>query len=123
IGQAIRVCAAIAALVGGLAAAAGAQETTGTITGAAKDQTGGVLPGVTVTVKFVRTGAAQEFVTNEGGLYTAPLLQPGEYEVAFSLSGCQTRTVKGIQLHVNDRLDISAQMGVSGVAESVEVSA
>jgi hypothetical protein len=114
---------ACASLVAALAAPAAAQETTGTITGRAMDQTGAVLPGVTVNVKFVRTGSTQDFVTNENGLYVAPLLQPGEYEVSFTLSGFQARTVKGIQLHVNDRLEVNGQLGVSGVTESVEVSA
>jgi hypothetical protein len=117
-----RVLAALL-LVCGLAAGAAAQETTGTITGAAKDQTGAVLPGVTVTVKYIQTGSSQEFVTNENGLYTAPLLQPGEYEVGFSLTGFQSRTIKGIQLHVNDRLEVNGQLGVSAVSETVEVSA
>src|SRR5262245_4697157 len=121
--RAMRACLAAAAIVAGLAATAAAQETTGTISGTAKDQTGAALPGVTVTVKSITTGASQEFVTNESGLYTAPLLQPGEYEIAFSLSGFQSRTIKGIQVHVNDRLDVSAQMGVSGVSETIEVSA
>src|SRR5689334_4835191 len=123
IGQALGAIVLIAAFVCGTAAVAAAQETTGTITGVARDQTGAVLPGVTVTVKSVQTGAAQDFVTNEHGLYTASLLQPGEYDVTFALSGFQTRTIKGVQLHVNDRLDVSGQMGVSGVNESVEVSA
>src|SRR4051812_24494734 len=105
------------------AVAAKAQETTGTITGAAKDQSGAVLPGVNVTVKSLQTGAAQEFITSASGLYTAPLLQPGDYEVTFALTGFQTRTVKGIQLHVNDRLEVNGQLGVSNVAETVEVSA
>src|SRR5690348_12274898 len=83
----LAVLAVAAAAVCGLAGTAAAQETTGTITGAAKDQSGAVLPGVSVTVKFVQTGTTQEFVTNESGLYTAPLLQPGEYEVTFALSG------------------------------------
>src|SRR5436190_16641682 len=122
IGWAIRALT-IAAVVGGMAATAAAQETTGTITGAAKDQSGAVLPGVTVTVKSVQTGSTQEFVTNESGLYTAPALQPGEYEVTFALSGFQARTIKGIQLHVNDRLEVNGQLGVSNVSETVEVSA
>jgi len=123
IGQGMCRLAIALAMLCGTATLAGAQETTGTITGVAKDQTGAVLPGVTVTVKSVQTGATQEFVTNDAGLYTAPLLQPGEYEVTFALSGFQTRTVKGIQLHVNDRLEVNGQMGVSGVSESVQVSA
>jgi len=114
---------AVCLLALGVAATAAAQETTGTITGVAKDSSGAVLPGVTVTVKNVQTGSTQEFVTNDSGLYTAPLLQPGEYEVGFTLSGFQSKTVKAIQLHVNDRLEVNGQLGVSGVAESVEVSA
>jgi hypothetical protein len=115
--------AAIALLALGLAAPAAAQETTGTITGAARDTSSAVLPGVTVSVKYVQTGNTREFVTNDSGLYTAPLLQPGEYEIAFSLSGFQTSTVKGIQLHVNDRLEVNGKLSVGGVSENVEVSA
>jgi hypothetical protein len=124
IGWAIRAFAIAAGLLwSGMAGTAAAQETTGTIAGVAKDQSGAIMPGVTVTVKAVQTGVTQDFVTNESGLYTAPLLQPGEYAVTFALSGFQSRTVKGIQLHVNDRLEVDAQMGVSNVSESVEVSA
>ncbi len=124
IGWAIRAFAIAAGLLWpGMAGTATAQETTGTIAGVAKDQSGAVMPGVTVTVKAVQTGVTQEFVTNESGLYTAPLLQPGEYAVTFALSGFQPRTVKGIQLHVNDRLEVDAQMGVSNVNENVVVSA
>ena len=114
---------AVLLLALGVAAGAAAQETTGTITGVAKDSSGAVLPGVTVTVKNVQTGGTQEFVTNESGIYAAQLLQPGEYEVAFALSGFQPRTIKGIQLHVNDRLEVNGQLGVTGVSETVEVSA
>src|SRR3982751_5736368 len=121
--KAMRAIATAAVLLFGAAGVVTAQETTGTITGAAKDQSGALLPGVTVTVKYIQTGSAREFVTNESGLYTAPLLQPGEYEVSFSLSGFQSRTVKGIQLHVNDRLEVNGQLGVSAVSETVEVSA
>jgi hypothetical protein len=109
-------------LLGGFVAPAVAQETTGTIQGTVTDQTGGVLPGVTVVVKHVQTGRTAEVVTNEQGQYTAPLLQPGTYEISFSLAGFQTTSVKGIELHVNDRLDIPGKLGV-GVSESIEVSA
>jgi hypothetical protein len=119
----VRTCAFIVTVALGLAAAAAAQETTGTITGTATDQTGAVLPGVTVTVKHVQTGRSVDVVTNGSGTYTAPLLQPGEYEVTFTLSGFQPQTIKNIQLHVNDRLDVSAKLGVAGASETVNVSA
>ena len=76
-------------LVAALGAAASAQETTGTITGVTTDQSGAVLPGVTVTVKNTGTGLTRTVVTNEAGIYTAGLLPIGAYEVTFELSGFQ----------------------------------
>jgi hypothetical protein len=111
------------ALIGALAMPAGAQETTGTIQGAITDQSGAVMPGVTVVVKHVQTGRTQEAISNESGRYSVPSLQPGSYEVSFTLAGFQPVTVKGIELHVNDRLDINGKLGVGGVSETVEVSA
>ena len=74
-------------LAGGAGRAGAAQETTGTIIGAVSDQTGGVLPGTTIQIKHLQTGRIVEQVANEDGRYTAPLLQPGSYEVTFTLAG------------------------------------
>jgi hypothetical protein len=101
---------------------ASAQETTGTITGTTADQTGGVLPGVTVTAKNLDTGFTRTTVTNEAGSYSVPLLPIGRYEVTFELQGFQPSTARNITLHVNDRLQIDGRLSVGGVAESVEVS-
>jgi hypothetical protein len=117
------VLAATIVLALGLAGRAAGQETTGMITGVATDTSGAVLPGVTVTVKFVPTGTIRVFTTNAGGRYTAPLLQPGDYEVTFTLSGFQASTVRGIQLHVNDRLEVNGMLAVGGLSQNVEVSA
>jgi Carboxypeptidase regulatory-like domain len=113
----------VAALSAALAASAAAQETTGTITGVAADQTGGALPGVAVTIKNTDTGIARSVVTNEAGFYTATLLPIGQYEVTFELQGFQSVTLRNVVLHVNDRLQLDARLAVGGVAESVEVTA
>lgn len=110
------------ALLGAFALPASAQDTTGTIQGLVTDQTGAVLPGVTVTVKHVQTGRTNEFVSNEVGRYLASALQPGTYEVTFTLAGFQPNVARGIELHVSDRLDVNAKLGV-GVTQTVEVSA
>jgi hypothetical protein len=102
---------------------ASAQETTGTITGVVTDQTGSVLPGVSVTVKNTNTGLSRSVVTNEAGSYTATLLPIGAYEVVFELQGFQGVHASGITLHVNDRLQIDGRMTVGGVAETIMVSA
>jgi len=113
----------LATLSAALAASAAAQETTGTITGVAADQTGGALPGVAVTIKNTDTGIARSVVTNEAGFYTATLLPIGQYEVTFELQGFQSVTLRNVVLHVNDRLQLDARLAVGGVAESVDVTA
>jgi len=103
--------------------AAAAQETTGTITGAVTDQTGAILPGVSVTLKNTITDLSRTVVTNESGFYTATLLPIGTYEVTFQLQGFQPVTLRNVTLHVNDRLQLDGKLTVGGVAESVEVTA
>jgi hypothetical protein len=90
--------------------AASAQETTGTITGTTTDQTGSVLPGVTVTIKNTDTGTTRAVVTNTTGTYTASRLPIAAYEVTFEPQGFQTVTLKNIALHVNGRLQLDGRM-------------
>src|SRR6478672_5167363 len=110
-------------LAGLFCGTAAAQETTGTITGTTTDTTGGVLPGVSVTLKNSDTGIVRTVVTNEAGLYTASLLPVGQYEVVFELQGFQSVTLRGVTLHVNDRLQLDGRMAVGAVAESIDVTA
>jgi len=119
----MRGLALMIVLVVAIGGAARAQETTGTIVGTTTDQTGGVLPGVTVTIRNINTGIARSVVTNENGAYTASLLPIGAYELVFELPGFQPVTLRNVTLHVNDRLQLDARLSVSGVAESVLVSA
>jgi hypothetical protein len=53
------------------------QSINGTIEGTVRDNSGGVLPGVSVTVTNADTGTSRTVVTNESGLYRAPLLPLG----------------------------------------------
>ena len=124
-GRCRRLVAAATLLVAAWLSAAPvlAQETTGTITGRVADQSGAVVPGATVTLKHLDTGRVTEAVSNENGLYLLSALQPGSYEATFALAGFQTVVVKGIELHVNDRLEVNGKLGVTAISETVEVSA
>ena len=63
------------------------QAINGTIEGTVVDDQGAVLPGVTVTVTNLDTGDTRVVVTNESGLYRAPLLPLGTYRVSAELQG------------------------------------
>lgn len=86
------------------------------------DQTGAALPGVTISARDVGKGIATVAVSSGTGRYTIPYLPTGDYEITFTLSGFKPVVTKGIELHVNDRREVNATMGLAGVSESVEVS-
>ena len=92
----------LAALTLILPVAAEAQTVTGTLQGTVADTSGGVLPGVTVTIKQVDTGAERSVVTNGEGFYSAPFLQIGGYSVTAALTGFGTVTRTGIVVSLND---------------------
>ena len=100
-----------------------AQEITATVTGTVTDETGAVLPGVTVTVRNIGTGFTKDVTTTGEGVYPAPLLPTGRYEVTFALSGFQTHTATNLNLHVNDRILLDMTLKTGGVSETIEVSA
>src|SRR2546421_12427952 len=64
-----------------------AQATTGTISGAVTDESKAILPGVSIQVKNVETGATRTLVTDANGHYRALNLAPGIYAVTAELQG------------------------------------
>ncbi|MDP2055519.1 MAG: carboxypeptidase-like regulatory domain-containing protein, partial [Acidobacteriota bacterium] len=111
----------VSALVMAAALAARAQETTATITGVVTDDSGAVLPGVTIVVTHVATNRTYQFVSTSTGAYSATLLPVGGYTVAFTLAGFQPLTVTGVTLNVNARVTINGSLMVGAVAETVQV--
>src|SRR3989442_4093947 len=70
-----------------LPAMALAQAPTGTISGAVTDESKAILPGVSIQVKNVETGATRTLVTDVNGRYRALNLTPGTYAVTAELQG------------------------------------
>jgi outer membrane receptor protein involved in Fe transport len=112
-----------AALLAFTASPAGAQSATGSIEGLIVDQSGAVLPGVTVTVTLPATGATRTVVTDEQGLFRAPLLPPGAYDVNAELAGFTTRRQSSLALTIGQTLTLRIQMALATLAENVVVSA
>jgi len=102
---------------------AAAQDFRGGIRGTVTDATGGVLPGVTVTVTNAETKIAQTSVTDDKGRFEILYLNAGTYTVSADLSGFKSVVRTGNEVRVGDvlRLDVTLQTG--GVSETVEVRA
>jgi hypothetical protein len=99
------------------------QAINGTIEGTVTDSSGGVLPGVTVTVTNVDTGAARVVATNESGTYRAPLLPLGTYRVTAELSGFRQFEQTGITLAAGQTAVINISLTVGALSEVVSVTA
>jgi hypothetical protein len=94
----------------------------GTLTGTVRDQSGGVLPGVTVEasspalIEKVRTAA-----TDTAGQYRITGLNPGTYSLTFTLTGFNTVRREGIELSGTATLTVPAEMRVGAIEETVTV--
>jgi Carboxypeptidase regulatory-like domain len=108
-------------LVTFLAGAAFAQ-TSGTLTGRALDSSGGVLPGVTVSITSpAMIGGARTAVTDEQGVYRFTQVPSGEYRVSFALPGFQTLNIEGVRLTVGATQTINGTMRIDNISESITV--
>src|SRR5437667_370831 len=114
--------ALVFALAGAGARAAAAQELRGRITGVVTDNTGAVLPGVTVTAAGSALIQPPTAVTGPDGTYRYPALPPGLYSVTFELSGFQTLKREEIRLGLNQTLSVDAQLQLSSLQETVTIT-
>jgi hypothetical protein len=71
--------------------------TSGTINGSIADESGAVLPGVTVTVSGSAQMGTRSMTSDDRGLYRFPNLPPGDYRLMYELPGFQTIVRDGIQ--------------------------
>ena len=81
------------------------------------------LPGVTVTVANLDTGDTRVVVTNESGLYRAPLLPLGTYRVNAELQGFKRFEQTGITISAGRTAVINVKLNVGAVAETITVTA
>ena len=99
------------------------QTQSGTITGRAVDNSGGIIPGVEVTITSpAMIGGGRTAPTDETGSYRFTLLQPGTYRVSFALPGFKTLNVEGVLVTAGSTMTINGSMEVASVAEEVTVT-
>src|ERR1700730_4028208 len=71
-----------------------AQAVGATLAGTITDPSGGVVANATITITNTATGVPRTASTNDAGFYSAPNLQPGDYEVRATAAGFSTETTK-----------------------------
>ena len=95
-----------------------AQSLTGTVTGIVKDEQGGVLPGVTVTL-IGKTGS-RSIVTGADGTFRFAAVDPGTYSLTSELPGFRAKRQDNIDVGIGKVAEIPMTLGV-GVTETLEV--
>lgn len=110
---------ALMAMVSGTAHA----QATGGIFGKATDSSGGVLPGVTVTVTGPTLQQPLTQVTQDSGAYQFPRVPIGTFTVTFELSGFKKVSRTGVVITSDFNAPIDVKMEVGALTEEVNVSA
>jgi hypothetical protein len=108
------------AVVGLFAVQASAQSSA-TLSGTVTDPTGAVVATAHVKVHSLATGADRDLTTDGAGLYVAPSLQPGDYEVDASAPGFSTYRVQKVTLDVAQTVTVNMKLALSSAGETVQV--
>src|SRR5437588_3257707 len=120
------ICASLTALVliygTSLASKLLAQVAGGTITGTVTDSSGRVIANAHIAITNLATGVVRATTSNDEGLYTAPNLLPGTYDVKFTAQGFKSELRKEIELTVGATLTLDLTMQIGTITEKVEVS-
>jgi Ca-activated chloride channel family protein len=94
------------------------------LSGVVTDSAGGVIPGVTVIVTNVATGAAMKATTNGAGVWLVQALDPGTYEVTISLQGFKTVKLTSVVLRAGTTTSVGkVALEIGAMEASVQVTA
>lgn len=97
------------------------QVTTATLYGVVRDSSGGILPGVNVTVTHQGTNLTREAVTDVRGEFALPALPAGPYAIKIELAGFKTYTSSGLKLGAGQEVRQTYGLEVGALAETVTV--
>ncbi len=98
-----------------------AQGAGGTILGTVSDPSGAVIPNANVQITEVATGVVRIAATNSTGLYNAPSLSPGKYDIQVSAAGFAGQLLRGIDLAVGDERTVNLQLRIGSGSATVQV--
>jgi hypothetical protein len=106
----------------GLATAVTSAQGEASISGVVTDATGSAVPGATVKVQNLETGAVRNLVTDSVGRYDATVLPVGSYKVTVEKTGFQAQSKTEIALAVAQRVEVDLGLSVTQLQQSVTVT-
>src|SRR5713226_6447447 len=100
-----------------------AQTEVASVSGTIVDRSGGLVPGVQVTVINTDTNEKYETKTNNAGVYNVPSVKPGHYRILVTKPGFKQIDLRDIILNVQDSVNRNFTLDLGGVSETVIVNA
>jgi hypothetical protein len=116
-----KAIALLAVLLG--ASSALAQQGSSELRGRVVDNTGGALPGVTVTVRNQASGVYRQGTSTSDGAYFMTGIIPGVYELTAEMSGFRKYSRKDLRLEVGKTATVDVRLEIGGVQEELVVTA
>lgn len=95
---------------------------TGSIAGRVTDPSGAILTGATITATNIATGAETVRTTSNAGVFSLPLLPPGDYSITVKASGFQTLTQAHVIVEALGTVEVNLTLQVGTANQSVTVS-
>lgn len=114
---------AIAVLSTIAAQTAWGQAFTGTVTGVVQDPNGAAMPGVDIRLRNEATNDVRNTKSGSEGSFIFSQIQPGKYEISAEMQGFRRSVQTGVELRVNQTLEVNLAMQLGEVSQTVEVSA
>ena len=98
-----------------------AQVAGGTLSGTVTDQSGGVVPQATISIRNIATDITRTSTTSTAGFYSVPNLLPGTYETRAAAQGFSSQVRFGITLTVGEQQVLNFTLQVGKMTQTVEV--
>jgi len=99
------------------------QDPRGTVLGRVMDSTGAVVPNADVRITNDSTGVAAAAKTNDSGNFVLPYLLAGTYTLSCEMSGFKKWVRPGIQVRIQDSVEVNIDLQVGATSETIEVTA
>jgi len=106
-----------------LLAPAYGQVTGAQLSGTVRDQSGGVLPAASISIRNVATGVTRAVKADTAGFYSAPNLLPGNYQITAAAPGFASEVQNGVELTVGAQQILDFALQVGQVTQAVQVTA
>jgi Carboxypeptidase regulatory-like domain/TonB dependent receptor-like, beta-barrel/TonB-dependent Receptor Plug Domain len=102
---------------------ANAQVAGAMLTGTVMDSSRSGIPKAKVTITNVATGVARSVETDSAGIYVAPNLTAGTYDVTIEAAGFSTEVERGVVLSVGAKQVLDIPLTVGQLAQTINVTA